>query len=101
MYSASGSGTGMPSGSGSGTGSGSNIKLNTKVKKNQKWEANFPGNSAASNIEKARFCAIFVVEKLYLLNTILSGSEPRTGTPDFSKYGSTTLNVPSLETGKS
>ncbi len=41
-------------------GAGSNIKCNEKVKKS-KLEASFLGNNAAADIEKARFCRIFLL----------------------------------------
>jgi hypothetical protein len=53
-----GSGSVSGSGSGAGFGSKSNIK-SKKVLKNLKLENNFLGNNAASDIEKARFCANF------------------------------------------
>ncbi len=55
-----------------GFGSGSNIKCNKKVK-NQKGEANFLENNAASDIEKARFCTIFCCWKTVLGQSILRG----------------------------
>ncbi len=48
-------GSSSGSGSGTGFGAGSNIKQN-KNSKNQKCKANFLGNNAASDTEKARFC---------------------------------------------
>jgi hypothetical protein len=68
----SGTVTGMHYGYRTGFGSGSNIKCNKKVK-NQKGEANFLENNAASDIEKARFCTIFCCWKTVLGQSILRG----------------------------
>ncbi len=96
----SGTGTGLHYGSGSGSGFGpgagfgskSNIKWNKKVK-NQNLEANFLGNNAAaSNIEKAGFCTIFLKLPSIVRIRNCKFSEVGTGTA-VNHYGSTTLAV--------
>jgi hypothetical protein len=81
------------SGFGSGFGSGSNIKCNEKVSKNLKMRGQLYEKKAASDIEKARFCAIF----MFLENCAKYCLDPE---PNFFKvgtgtattyYGSTTL----------
>jgi hypothetical protein len=79
------------SGSGTGFGSGSNIKCTKEVEKS-KMRGQLSGIYAASDIVKARFCAVF-------FNCAKYGLDPESE-PNFSKvetgnatnpYGSTTL----------
>jgi hypothetical protein len=64
-------------------GSGSNIKCNEKVKKSKR-EASFLWNNAAADIEKARFCRIFLLlENCSKFSGSGARTEAGTGTKTF------------------